>query len=124
MRLVKCEVMPDGMPDHDPNETPIETSVLPGQYSIYKPFRPKEQFEPKAKLAWAFAMMGIIILPLGLIAAYLGADALAGMNRTGNQKGRNDAMVGLVLGVIEVVAMVAVCIWYSETHSFIRLLNR
>jgi F0F1-type ATP synthase membrane subunit c/vacuolar-type H+-ATPase subunit K len=109
---------------HDPNDKPIETSVLPGQYAIYKPFKPKEQFEQKAKIAWAAAMIGIIILPLGIIAAYIGADALAGMNRTGNQKGRNDAMVALVLGVIEVVALIGACLWYSETHSFIRLLNR
>jgi F0F1-type ATP synthase membrane subunit c/vacuolar-type H+-ATPase subunit K len=118
------QVMSEQTPDRDPNDTPIESSVLPGQYAVYKTFKPKEQFEPKAKIAWAFAMMGIIILPLGLIAAYIAADALAGMNRTGNQKGRNDAMVGLVVGVIEVVALIAVCIWYSETHSFIRWLNR
>jgi F0F1-type ATP synthase membrane subunit c/vacuolar-type H+-ATPase subunit K len=114
----------DQFQSNDPSEPPIETSVLPGQYAVYKPFKPKEEFESKAKLAWAFGMIGIIILPLGMIAAYIGADAMAGMNRTGNQKGRNDAMVGLVLGVIEVVALIAVCIWYSRTHSFIKLLNR
>jgi hypothetical protein len=116
--------MSEQLPDQDPNDTPIKTSVLPGQYAVYKPFKPHEQFDGKAKIAWAFAMMGILILPLGAFAAYIGADALAGMNRTGNQKGRNDAMVALVLGAIEVLALVGVCVWYSHTHSFIRLLSK
>jgi hypothetical protein len=116
--------MPQDMSNPDPNDTPIETSVLPGQYAVYRPFKPHEQFDGKAKIAWALAMMGIIILPLGIFAAYTGADALAGMNRTGNQKGRNDAMVALVLGAIEVLATIGVCIWYSHTHSFIKLLSK
>jgi hypothetical protein len=119
--------MPEGMRDqgNDSNSTPpVQSSVLPGQFPVYRTYKPRENFENKAKIAWAFAMMGIIILPLGVLAAYMGADALAGINRAGEQKGRSDAMTALVLGIIETLATIAACIWYSEAHSFIRLLSK
>lgn len=100
------------------------SALLPGQYPVYKPFKPKEKFEGKARIAMICGMIGIVVLPLGLFAAYIGADALAGMNRSGNQAGRKDAMTGLVLGIAELVAVIGLSIWWSTQYSFIDLMNR
>ncbi len=120
-------IMSDGMEnqssDSDPTP-PVRTSILPGQFPVYRTYKPKDNFENKAKIAWSLAMMGIIILPLGAIATYIAADALAGMSRAKDEKGKNDALVALALGVIEVAATIAFCLWYSNAHSFIRLLSK
>lgn len=119
--------MPDGSRDQfdqSSSNPPIQNSVLPGQFPVYRTYKPKESFENRAKIAWALAMMGIIILPLGAIATYIAADALAGMSRTKDEKGKNDALVALTVGIIEVAATIAACLWYSNAHSFIRLLSK
>ncbi|HTL28496.1 MAG TPA: GYF domain-containing protein [Tepidisphaeraceae bacterium] len=100
------------------------SAVLPGQYAVYKAYKPVEKHDGKARAAYLCGLIGIIVLPLGLIAAYLGADALAGINRTGNTAGKKDAMTGLVLGIAELVAAAGLIIWWSTQYSFIDLVNR